>query len=486
MDEPINFSDQNTPQTPLFTFGKKITVKEAGFSFQPIEGFELEVDSSVYMYSEDGHLEICMIGGELDPKTSLARFSNELASDFMINFDEYQLIDASKDFIQGSTCLVNEIFFTNADEEGQGRVLICSPHTNQFFFLLVIASAEYWLDRGMQTFSAIKDQVQFHPEFAPVSKPEVVKKHSDLTIETFEAVQSNESLVLSTHRGAVSLLLAARTSFIQDEITLIEIIGPENEVLYRFDSESGELTSQFGNQPILSSHGELCVLLPLPHQQTLPTGNYRLTFATKSAGPLQEVRVVHRQGRVFDLETLDLNLWLASEDERFNQPESLVDFESKLRTALKTQLAPLKLIPGKILIYHPAPDELPAFSSINLNTDLADCSYMIAESVDDGRALNVGLVDRLTRGDPDGEIEIASVSSGAPGMILSPISPHACILVNYSAVKEDFYALADAIIGQMLIFCGLQQQPASADQPLSFSPDLLRQLRRHPLFYNTV
>ena len=486
MDEPINFSDQNTPQTPLFTFGKKITVKEAGFSFQPIEGFELEVDSSVYMYSEDGHLEICMIGGELDPKTSLARFSNELASDFMINFDEYQLIDASKDFIQGSTCLVNEIFFTNADEEGQGRVLICSPHTNQFFFLLVIASAEYWLDRGMQTFSAIKDQVQFHPEFAPVTKPEVVKKHSDLTIETFEAVQSNESLVLSTHRGAVSLLLAARTSLIQDEITLIEIMGPESEVLYRFDSESGELTSQFDNQPILSNHGELCVLLPLPHQQTLPTGNYRLTFATKSASPLQEVKVIFRQGRVFDLETLDLNLWLASEDERFNQPESLVDFESKLRTALKTQLAPLKLIPGKIQIYHPAPDELPAFSSINLNTDLADCSYMIAESVDDGRALNVGLVDRLTRGDPDGEIEIASVSSGAPGMILSPTSPHACILVNYSAVKEDFYALADAIIGQMLIFCGLQQQPASADQPLSLSPDLLRQLRRHPLFYNTV
>ena len=486
MDQPINLSDQNSPQTPLFTFGKKITVKEAGFSFQPIEGFELEVDGSVYMYSEDGHLEICMIGGELDPKTSLARFSNELASDFMINFDDYQLVDASKDFIQGSPCLVNEIYFTHADENGQGRTLICSPHTNQFFFLLVIATAEYWLERGMEIFSAIKDQVQFHPEFAPVAKPEHIKKHSDLTIETFEAVQSNESLVLSTHRGAISLLLAARTLLIQDEITLIEIIGHKNEVLYRFDSESGELTSQFYNQPILSSHGELCLLLPLPHQQTLPTGNYRLTFATKSASPLQEVKVIFRQGRVFDLETIDLNLWLASEDERFNHSEFLVEFESQLRTALKTQLAPLKLIPGKILTYHPAPDELLAFSSINLNKDLADCSYMIAESVEVGRALNVGLVDRLTRDDPTGEIEIASVSSGAPGMILSPTSPHACILVNYSAVKEDFYVLADAIIEQMLIFCGLPQQPESADQPLSLSPDLLRQLRRHPLFYNTA
>jgi hypothetical protein len=486
MDEPINLPDQNSSQTSPFTFGKKITVKEAGFSFQPIEGFELEVDGSVYMYSEDGHLEICMIGGELDPKTDLARFSNELASDFMINFDEYQLVNASKDFIQGSPCLVNEIYFTHADENGQGRTLICSPHTNQFFFLLVIASAEYWLERGMEIFSAIKDQVQFHPEFAPVSKPEVIKKHSDLTIETFETVQSNENLVLSTHRGAISLLLAARTFLIQDEITLIEIIGHKNEVLYRFDSDPGELTSRFYTQPILSSHGELCLLLPLPHQQTLPTGNYRLTFATKSASPLQEVKVIFRQGRVFDLETIDLNLWLASEDERFNHSEFLVELESQLRTALKTQLAPLKLIPGKILTYHPAPDELLAFSSINLNTDLADCSYMIAESVEVGRALNVGLVDRLTRDDPTGEIEIKSVSSGAPGMILSPTSPHACILVNFSVVKEDFYALADAIIEQMLIFCGLPQQPASADQPWSLSPDLLRQLRRHPLFYNTA
>ncbi|NLN70009.1 MAG: hypothetical protein GX142_04395 [Chloroflexi bacterium] len=51
----------------------------------------------------------------------------------------------------------------------------------------------------------------------------------------------------------------------------------------------------------------------------------------------------------------------------------------------------MKITPGRIETYHPAPDELPAFACINVETDLADCSYMIAESIEDGRILNVGL-----------------------------------------------------------------------------------------------
>jgi hypothetical protein len=484
MSEPTNNADQKIPFASVHLFGDEMFIEEAGFSFRPIAGFELEVDNSVYMYSEDGNLEVCMIGGELENQTSLAELNDELAADFMANFDEFVLTEAGKDTVQGITGLVNDIRFTNAEEEGLGKALICSPHINQFFFMLVIASAEHWLNQGQEIFSAAKSQIHFHPKFKPTANTPEVDKHPDLTIETYDSIVPEENLLVTIVRGDISLLLAARTSTIQDEIALIEIVAPGDQLLYHYNPGSGEFFSEIANQPILSSHGEVCLLLPFPSQQTMQIGNYRFAFATKSGSTLQEVQVIIRQGRALSLQKLDLNLWLALEDETFNEPEYLAEFEANLRSALKEHLASMNMAPGKIETYHPAPDELATFACINLDSDLADCSYMIAESVDNGRALNIGLVDRFTRGDPASEAEMSAVSSGSPGMILSPVSPHACILVNYSVFKDDFSALANAIIKQLVAFCGLAPETAAADQPLALNHDLIWRLRHHPIFYN--
>lgn len=459
-------------------------IEKAGFSFRPITGFELEVNSSVYMYSDDGNLEICMIGGELENQTSLSELNDELAADFMINFDEFKLNEAGKDTVQEITGLVNEIRFINAEEEGLGKTLICSPHINQFFFMLVIASAEHWLNQGQAIFSAAKSQVHFHPKFKPTISTLEVDKHPDLTIETYDAILPEENLLVTIHRGDISLLLSARTSIIQDEIALTEIVAPGNQCLYRYNPDSSEFSSDFVEKPILSTFGELCVLLPFHNQQAFQIGNYRFAFATHSGNPLQEVQVIIRKGRALDLQKVDLNLWMALEDEFFYEPENLAKFEAKLRSELKVQLAPMMLAPGKIETSHPAHDELASFTCINPDTDLPDCSYMIAESVENGRALNIGLVDRFTRGVPPIDAETAAVSCGAPGMILSPVSPHACILVNYSAFTNEISALAKAIVEQLVVFCGLPPHPVPAEQPLALNPDLVWRLRQHPIFYN--
>ncbi|MBW6465392.1 MAG: hypothetical protein K0B06_02675 [Brevefilum sp.] len=483
LPEPSNTSEQPAQPTPDIQFGEEMIVEEAGFSFKPIVGFELEVDDSVYMYSDDGNLEIVMIGGELQNDTSIADLNDELAADFMINFDQFELVEAGKESVQGITGFLNRIRFINAEEEGLGQALICSPHINQFFFLLVISSADYWDQIGQKAFTLLKNQIHFHAKFTPTAAVIEDDVHPDLTIETFESIQADEDLIITIEKGDVFLLLAARASTAKDEISITDINAPGDQSIYHYDPISGDFYSTIAKGPLTSTDGEVCVALPCADQSSLQSGDYRFTFSTSSGLPLGEIQVIIRHTRALDLQNIDLNLWMALENERFNDLHYLAQFEAHLRAALVEHLQPINLVPGRIEYYHPAPDELGTFACINLDTDLADISYMIAESVENTRALNIGLVDRFTQGDPPIDAEVSAISCGSPGMILAPVSPHACILVNYSAFEENYAALAQALVEQLIVFSGVDEHCAQPDQPQDLSQEIEWRLLRHPIFY---
>ncbi|MDY6874294.1 MAG: hypothetical protein SVR81_10075, partial [Chloroflexota bacterium] len=86
MTEPSPEIEQNKSQANGLAFGAEIDIEGAGFSFRPIEGFELEIDGTVYMYSEDGNIEVSLVGGELREGVSIAELNDDLASEFMGNF----------------------------------------------------------------------------------------------------------------------------------------------------------------------------------------------------------------------------------------------------------------------------------------------------------------------------------------------------------------------------------------------------------------
>jgi hypothetical protein len=346
MDETHQTPEQHNPQPSDLHFGEEMILEEAGFAFQPILGFELEVDGSVYMYSDDGNLEISLIGGELENEVSIAELNDALAADFMANFDEFQLSEAGKGDIRGITGFLIKIHFMNAEEEGQGQVLICSPHTNQFFFLLVISSADQWDQLGQPVFAALKKHIHFHPIFKPAIHTSETEDHPDLTIETYQTISPNEELIIAIERGDVSVLMAARTATTNDEITITQITEPNGQTLYRFDPLSGDFDSCISDQPLVSSHGEICLTLPCGSQQTLQPGSYRLAFTTSSGLPLHEVQIIIRQSRVLQQQKVDFNFWIALEDERFNRPDFLSQFEADLRHALADQLVPMNLAPG--------------------------------------------------------------------------------------------------------------------------------------------
>lgn len=487
MTEPLMPSDQANPTPHNQTFGEEIEISEAGFSFRPIQGFELEIDGTVYMYSENGNLEIYMIGGELEEDQSIAELNDDLAAEFMENVGEYDLFEVGKDQIQGITGFLNQIRFSNAEEEGLGRCLICSPHINQYFFLLVIANADYWEGQGVNLWKDLKSTIQFQIQYRPESIAETYREHPDLTTEVYEDIPPDEAFLLTLEKGDASLLLAARSYSPEDAVFLQELTSPLGETLYRFNPLSGEFFSAICDQPIKGTHGEVCIFLPRSSQQSLQAGEYRFVFGTKNGDGIQEIQIIIRSGRALGLQKFDLNFWLAMKEPPLFDPSAIDQFEEGIRQGLVKYIAPFNLAPGRMAFLQPAPEEIESFSSIILETDLADCSYMIAESVSNERALNIGLVDQIFEGEPTHPSSANAISSGSPGMILSPSSPHACILAQWPRFNNDPQALAQAIIQQMIIFSGIETQdtgqPENRVNPI-LNREIAWHLRRHPLFYD--
>ena len=156
-----------------------------------------------------------------------------------------------------------------------------------------------------------------------------------------------------------------------------------------------------------------------------------------------------------------------------------------IQKALNDRLTSFNLMTGDIEFYNPAPDELAAFSTINTDSDLADCSYMISETIQNARALNIGLVEHIVQGDPPLPADSQAVSSGSPGMILAPASPHACVLIEWSALEGDPARLADAIIEGLIVFNGIETTDALPEgAPFTLNHEIAWRLRRHPIFYD--
>jgi len=485
MSEIKPFSHQDQKDDDLLRYGEEITMTQCGFSFQPIIGLELEIDGRVYMYSDDENLEIILQGGSLEDNASITEINDLLAAEALGNVDRFELIEAGTDVIQGVRGFLNEVYYVDAGEEGVGRALICSPHLNQYFFLLITASIDYWENQGRTIFDQLKSRIQFHPQFLADEIHHEMPPFSDLTLEIFENIDTGEDFLLTIQKGDISFLLAARSNTQEDTVTVTQIIAPNGTQIYRFDPASGEFSSALFENPLVGSHGEVCIFLPRDNQNPLVPGPYSFSFETRSGAGLLEVQVILRSGRVLEMQTLDFNFWLAVEDDRFYDQDNLDQLENEIAVALEEKMLPFNLRPGKIEFIHPAMDELEAFSSINVKTDLADCSYMISENIRNTRALSAGLVNKIYDGDPDAEVEIAAISSGSPGMIMASTSPHSCIILEWPTFQNEITKFADAIMEQLIIFSGIDTRATQSQgfDGLRLNHEIAWRICRHPLFY---
>jgi hypothetical protein len=108
---------------------------------------------------------------------------------------------------------------------------------------------------------------------------------------------------------------------------------------------------------------------------------------------------------------------------------------------------------------------------------------MIMEAVNHNRALNIGFVQELAAAEG---AQQTIVTTGNPGMILSRTTPHGCILAAWPAFKDNIPLLADQLIEQLIVFCGIDLEGTQQveGQPLILNREIAWRLRRHPLFYD--
>jgi len=486
MSEINQNPDQNGTINEGIQFGEEFTMPHCGFSFQPILGLKIEIDEMVYMYSDDGNLEISLMGGALEDKASIAEINDALAADVLGNVDRFELIEAGAETIHGIPGFLNKVLYTDADQEGVGRALICLPYLNQYFFMVVITAKDYWETKGEPIFRMIKETIQFYPQFLADNSQKEIGSYADLTVETYEYINPDEDFSLSIEKGDISFLLAARGYSENDLVMVTNLTAPDGTVLYQYNPKTGDFSSTIYDAPIIGKHGEISIFFPRDNQKALASGNYIFDFSTQSGKGLQEIQVILRSGPAVELQAIDFNFWLAVDEDLFYDQQSLDQLEQDIFQVLKQKLTPFNLKPGKIEFIHPAMDEVAAFSSINIQTDLADCSYMISENVTNPRGLNIGLVENIDNGDPENASEIHAISSGSPGMILSSTSPHSCILLEWPAFKDNLNGLVDALLEQLIIFSGIDirgiQDPN--DQGLRINHEITWRIRRHPLFYD--
>ena len=121
---------QDQLSSDTLRFGEEIIMTQCGFSFQPVLDLELEIDDRVYMYSDDGNLEISLLGGGLEDNASIAEINDSLAAKLLGNVDRFELIEAGTDTIKDVRGFLNEVYYQDADE-------LSSAHRtsiNTFFF----------------------------------------------------------------------------------------------------------------------------------------------------------------------------------------------------------------------------------------------------------------------------------------------------------------------------------------------------------------
>lgn len=477
--------DPSVNPIPLH-FDEEVEMEACGYTFQPISGFKLEINGSVYMYAEDASFEINLIGGQLEEDTSIAELHDALTAEFMADVNYYDLDESGIDSIGNTSGFVNDIRLMNAEEEGQGRSLICSPSINQYFYILAIGSSRAWEQYGLEVFNAVKDRIHFHPQFRPNPSESKSTKHPDLTCETYENIACDEEFVLTIEKGDISLLLAARVESPDQKVWIAKITAPDGNILYHYNPTTDDFASSISETPLEGSQGEVVFFLPRSSNLSLTPGDYQFSFGTQDGHSLQEVQVIIRAGRALDMQKIDLNFWIAIEQEPFSEADQADEFLRSIRNALQQRLEPYNLIPGKTEFLYPAPDELRTFSNLNIDTDLPDCSYMISETVNNGRALNIALVESLYSESDEDLHKLDGLSTGSPGMILSTASPHACIVINWSHFKDDVFKLSETIIQQLVAFSGIDlmgtQQEGSPRAVIN--REIAWRLRRHPIFYD--
>lgn len=264
------------------------------------------------------------------------------------------------------------------------------------------------------------------------------RQYADLRQVALNQHKANQTLTLELKANEHSLLFYAHAQSKTEKLTLLEITGPDDELLHGYDPKEDTLEGEHLQESIENA-GELSVYLPISPQHTLEPGKYTLKVKTESGQTLKDAGAILRTGSLKGKQAIDMTFWLLSQNKALQSPLTYQKYVSDVRKQINQIIQPHGMQMGKINVKVGTPAMIQAYSKLQPNDeDKFDSNICqdLAQRTDGYRQLNVAILDQIMR--TPSEIEADAAESvgfalGMPGLLPLPNSHWSCVVIAYDA-----------------------------------------------------
>jgi hypothetical protein len=253
---------------------------------------------------------------------------------------------------------------------------------------------------------------------------------NDLRIESFGALSDFEEITFTIEPGDVSVLFHARAADAEDNVIIVELIGPNGETLYIEDEETGDITSELFTDLLISPH-EVAMYLPPAPQFELEPGEYTVVVLTEFESDISDAGIIVRSGDVDVTQAIDINLFVLTDEVSASDFDTI---EREVRREMDSILAPRNMRLGNVNFTTGSAAQKQRFSTTVfgeedlINVELLELCQAMGDEIGYTRALNVALVDFV------GDDGTAGIATGLPGSPMVEGSPISCVV---AALQDD-------------------------------------------------
>ena len=279
----------------------------------------------------------------------------------------------------------------------------------------------------------------------------------DIRILPLGPLGADAVVVITLQEEDVSMLLSAQTKDHSDIVMLGSITDPDGHLLYNLiDMETGEFESKLFTRPI-QNEGEITIYLPASPDFELEAGDYELVLYTYEGKPICDAMAIIRSGPVDGIQTIDLNLWIASEAVNLNNPQEISFVETEIRAAIERILNQYEMRLGQIKFIPANAAQKEKYARSDDSNFTAICQSVVA-AAGSGRAWNMALVDEyalLSPWEATNESETVLGMAPLPGSVFAEGSLTSCGIIAWEAHNGDYNELGATIVHEGSHFLGL-------------------------------
>jgi uncharacterized repeat protein (TIGR03833 family) len=264
------------------------------------------------------------------------------------------------------------------------------------------------------------------------------RQYSDLRQVSFTQLKANQTITLDLKPGEQSLLFYAHAQSKTEKLTLLEITGPDDELLHSYDPEEETLEGEHLQESI-DNTGELSVYLPISPQHALEPGKYTLKVKSGSGQALKDAGALLRTGSLKGKQAIDMTFWILSQNKALQTPLTYQKYVSDVRKQINQIIQPHGLQMGKINVKVGTHEMIQAYSRLQPSDEDkfdSDICQDLAKRTDGYRQLNVAILDQIMRTPKeieDDAAESVGYALGMPGLLPLPNSRWSCVVIAYDA-----------------------------------------------------